>query len=119
MSKYLKKNIAKADFVDQSRIAAVNAFQTGALVGIDGRKYDLVFVDPPYADSRAVSVESPLGLLLMTLSGQVTEAGIISVRTEASVNLLDNYGSLEIIDRRKWGKMAVTLLRLKGQQQND
>ena len=115
----LKKNIAKADFVGQSRVSAANAFQTGALVGIEGRKYDLVFVDPPYVDSRAVSLESPLGSLLLILSGQVTEAGIISVRTEASVNLLDNYGALEIIDRRKWGRMAVTLLRLKGLQEND
>jgi 16S rRNA (guanine966-N2)-methyltransferase len=108
----LDRNIEKCDFAANSRVVKGNAFKIGAPVGLDGEKYDLVFVDPPYAMSRAMSEKSPLGELLALLCEQVESDGIVVVRTERYVELLDEYGQLGIIDRREWGTMAVTILQL-------
>ena len=76
--------------------------------------YGLVFVDPPYADTREVGVGSPLSGLLDLLQEQVADDGLVVVRTERCITLLDGYGRLQVIERRQWGTMAVTILNLAG-----
>ena len=48
-----------------------NAFKVGAPPVSSGEKYDLVFVDPPYADSEDVGIDSRLGNLLDILTEQI------------------------------------------------
>jgi 16S rRNA (guanine966-N2)-methyltransferase len=108
----LKKNIAKAGFATQSRAVCANAFKVGA-PATEGQKYSLVFVDPPYEMSKDSSVNSRLGNLLILLAEQITNDGLVVVRTEKKINLLDSYGDLRIIDRRIWSSMSVTFLALK------
>jgi len=108
----LKKNIEKAGFVDQSKVITADVFKSAAQIVKNAEKYDLVFVDPPYVNSRETGLDSLVGQLLILLQQQISEEGIIAVRTERKNHLLDNYGKLEIIDRRQWGTMAVTLLRM-------
>ena len=107
----LKKNIEKADFVNESEVIRANAFKFGGSPNPDRLKYDLVFVDPPYAASMNVQPGSPLSDLLDSLGDRVTADAIIVVRTDRKVSLLEQYGELKIIDRRRWGTMAVTILQ--------
>lgn len=107
----LEKNIEKGAFVGKSKIIKADAFKIGAVV--DEQKYDLVFVDPPYRDTAETSGNSPLGRLLNMLQEQLAAGGIVAVRTEKRVELLERYGRLEIIERRLWGTMAVSILKLK------
>jgi len=109
----LNKNIEKAGFVEISNVIRANAFKIGAPVKPGTQKYSLIFVDPPYVLSRDVGGNSQLAKLLELLPGQLAPDGLAVVRTEKRVSLLDNYGPLEIIDRRQWGKMAVAILRVK------
>jgi len=105
----LKKNIEKAGFAGESKVVKANAFKIGAPA--DGRKYDLVFVDPPYLASEDTKEGSPLGKLLVLLSEQSTANGIVVVRTERRIKLLERYGQLEVLERRQWGTMEVTILQ--------
>ena len=105
----LKKNIERAGFLKNSKIIRANAFKIGAPV--DEEKYGLVFVDPPYLFTKDVSVDSALGRLLDILSEQLTAGGIVVVRTHKNTELLERYGRFEITERRRWGTMAVTILR--------
>ena len=107
----LKKNIEKADFVKDSEIIRANAFKFGVLFNPDRQKYNLVFIDPPYADTMDVQAGSPLSGLLDSLGGQVTADAVIVVRTDRKVSLMEQYGEFQIIDRRCWGTMAVTILQ--------
>jgi len=107
----LKKNIEKAGFVKESKVICTNAFKAGAPVGSDGRKYGLVFVDPPYPKTKDVSEKSQLGHIMEVLSEQVENNGIVVVRTEKKVELLDKYACFKVIGRRTWGTMTVTFLR--------
>jgi 16S rRNA (guanine(966)-N(2))-methyltransferase RsmD len=106
----LNKNIQKAGFIEESAVLRTNAFKTGAPVGEDGEKYDIIFVDPPYAAARNVNVDSPLAGLLELLAEQVADDGIVVVRTSGDVILLEKYGCFQIAERREWSTMAVTIL---------
>ena len=106
----LNKNIQKAGFVEESAVLRTNAFKTGAPVGEGGERYDIIFIDPPYAAARNVNVDSPLAGLLELLGEQVADDGIAVVRTSVDVNLLERYGQFRIAERREWGTMAITIL---------
>jgi 16S rRNA (guanine966-N2)-methyltransferase len=117
----LERNIEKAGFVKQSKVIRANAFKVGAPVEkkIENRKskieilrYGLVFVDPPYAFTQDVQAGSPLSRLMDVLQKQVTPEAIVVVRTNRRSFLLERYGAFQLLDRREWGTMAVTLLQL-------
>ena len=105
----LKKNIEKSGFVKESKVIRADAFNVGA--PINEKEYDLIFVDPPYARTSDVGQDSPLSRLMDVLQCQVVPDGIVVVRANRSTVLLERYGVLQIIDRRKWGTMAVTILQ--------
>jgi len=107
----LKKNIEKADFVKESKVIRTNAFKIGVSLNPDRQKYDLVFVDPPYAAAMDVQDGSALSGLLDLLGAQVAGDGIVVVRTAKKVSLLDRYGQFRVVERRRWGTMAVTILQ--------
>jgi 16S rRNA (guanine966-N2)-methyltransferase len=107
----LNRNIEKAGFVKQSKVIRANAFKIGAPVDSDEEMYGLVFVDPPYAETLDVGTDSPLGALLHLLQEQVSQKGTVVVRTGCDSTLLEQYGKFEVIERRRWGTMAVTILR--------
>ena len=109
----LEKNVAKAGFVKQSRVIRSNALRVGAPSGPGSEKHDLVFVDPPYSVTRDVHERSSLAQLLGKLQHQVVSSGVAVVRTRADVTLLEGYGSFQVIDRRHWGTMSVTLLQTR------
>ena len=108
----LNRNIEKAGFVRQSKVIRANAFKTGAPVGSGEaqEKCSLVFVDPPYAATEDVGTNSALSGLLDVLGDQVTDDGMVIVRTSRDVSLLEEYGQFRITERRQWGTMAVTIL---------
>ncbi len=112
----LEKNIEKADFGERSRVVHASAFRVGAPVS-GGERYDLVFVDPPYATTREVGGGSSLADLLEILQNQVKPRGIVVVRTHRSVAVLEDYGPFHVVDRRQWGTMAVVLLQAKENEQ--
>ncbi len=109
----LKKNIEKAGFAGESKVVRANAFKIGAPA--DVRKYDLIFADPPYAASQETEKGSPLGKLLALLNEQLSPDGIVVVRTKEHTELLEQYGRLGVIERRRWGTMAVTLLHRRNE----
>ena len=107
----LKKNIEKAGFTDKSKIIKADAFKLGAPVDFDGKKYNLIFVDPPYVTTRQAGEDSALSALLNLLAEQLLPDGIVVVRTSRRTELLQQYGRLRIIEQRRWGTMAVAILR--------
>jgi 16S rRNA G966 N2-methylase RsmD len=78
--------------------------------GFAEKKYNLVFIDPPYAATQEVETNSDLAGLLDVLGGHVTDNGMVIVRTQRDVFLLEEYGQFRIAERRQWGTMAVTIL---------
>ena len=107
----LKRNIEKAGFVKESKVIRASAFKIGAPLNSEGQEYGLVFVDPPYAATSSVEAGSALSRLLDLLGEQTTGDGTVIVRTTERTFLLERYGEFQVIERRRWGAMAVTILQ--------
>lgn len=109
----LRQNITKLCLEDRVRVVQRDIFRYGwpgkRDAGEEG-EYDVVFVDPPYADTRETSEESPVGKLLAAVSGQVREGGLVVVRHEKGEELLGSYGELVRSDRREYGRMVLEFL---------
>jgi 16S rRNA (guanine966-N2)-methyltransferase len=110
----LKKNIAKAGFVIESKVIESSAFNLELKIAQSGQRCGLVFVDPPYVKSKETRQGSPLGDLLISLGSKITDDGIVVVRTSSEVVLLDDYERLQVIEQRKWGTMNVNILQGAG-----
>ncbi len=107
----LKKNIAKAGFSEKSRVIKGSAFNTELYIAGEGKKCGIIFVDPPYQKSNDTELGSPLADLLISLCDKITDDGIVIVRTSSETSLADNYGCLNVFERRRWGTMNVTIFR--------
>jgi len=107
----LRKNIERAGFARQATVRQANAFRFGFASVPGAAKFGVVFVDPPYRQSEDVKLESRLGVLLQGLADQITGDGVVVVRTQHRVVLLDEYGDLKVVDRREWGTQAVAFLQ--------
>jgi 16S rRNA (guanine(966)-N(2))-methyltransferase RsmD len=120
----LERNIEKAGFIKESKVIRANAFKIGAppaaasarISNIEYRisnvqKYDLVFVDPPYILTQDVQSDSPLSKLFELLQEQAADDSMAIVRTDHRTFLLDRYGQFQVVERRKWGTMAVTIMQ--------
>ncbi len=107
----LKKNIQKSGFGEQCMVTRGNAFKLGAPVEAGTGKYELVFVDPPYAATEDAGKDSRLGRLMDLLCGQIAPGAIVAARTSESTVPAHGYGPLDVVERRKWGTMLVTILR--------
>jgi 16S rRNA (guanine(966)-N(2))-methyltransferase RsmD len=105
----LKRNIEKAGFVKESLVLKADVFKIGAPPS--GRKYDLIFVDPPYLATEDVGRSSRLSGLLNLLGEQSAADGFVVVRTHRRTELLEQYSRFKVIECRQWGTMAVTILQ--------
>jgi len=110
----LNRNIEKAGFIAQSKVIRANALKVGAAQSSGTEKYELVFIDPPYKMTEDMGADSVVAGLFELVCAQAADDAIIVVRTHRRTSLLDRYCRLKVIDRREWGTMAVTLLRLNG-----
>ena len=110
----LRKNIEKGRFEEGSKVVRGNAFKVGAPLEVGQEKYDVIFFDPPYTNTYDTTLNGRMGKLLSDLiSLQIKPGGLVLVRSHERAVLLKEYGELEVIDRREWGNMAYTFLRLK------
>lgn len=110
----LNKNIEKACFVEKSKVIRGNAFKLGAPNIPEEQKCGLVFVDPPYAATMDVQRNSALSGLMDLLGGQIAKDGIVVIRTEHKITLLEQYGEFRVVERRRWGTMTITILQKIG-----
>jgi 16S rRNA (guanine966-N2)-methyltransferase len=105
----LKKNIEKAGFIKETKVIRADAFKIGVPHNAQGKRYDVIFVDPPYQFTAGAGENSPLHGLMMLLSEQIAGGGIVIIRTEEHTELLDRYALLRTVDKRHWGSMMLTI----------
>ena len=100
---YIRESVRSFGFADRSRVTRGDVSRM--LQRIRGR-YDLVFVDPPYA-------VDPWGAVMRGLQDrELLEGGALVVAEHAkSRGLADRYGDLEIWKRRQYGDSMVSIYR--------
>ncbi len=99
----IRQNIAKLEFEAKSQVLAMDCAQAIKSLAAAGKKFDLVFLDPPYATDLAAQA-----IDLMIESGILSPKVIISVEHDlAKPPKKDGYS----IDTRKYGYVGLSILK--------
>jgi 16S rRNA (guanine(966)-N(2))-methyltransferase RsmD len=97
----IKQNLSKTGFIDKAHVYCCPVMKA---IGFLEHTYDMVFVDPPYADNS-----------LKTLIPALSKANFISADSvilvsHASRNILDQqYGSLLKIKEKRYGDTCISI----------
>lgn len=100
----IKENLAHTKLADKAEV-----FSTDFATGIerlyrDGRKFDLIILDPPYNKNFIQET-----LKMLTKNDIMKDDGIIVAEHSTSDSLPGSIGRLESIDTRKYGDTMITI----------
>jgi 16S rRNA (guanine(966)-N(2))-methyltransferase RsmD len=100
----LNANLAACGFAQRGRVVPRPARRAIAALAEDARRFDGVFVDPPYGRGLA---DEALGQL--AAAGLVAVGGWVAVEHHVGDALAEAYGALRLTAARRYGKTAVAL----------
>lgn len=98
---YLKENLRNAEFEGGILTADFRA----ALERLSGKKFDLIFLDPPYSKGLA---EKAIEILV---KNDMLSSGGVMVYEHLAAEPYAPISGIEIYDSRKYGQTELTLLR--------
>ena len=98
-----KKNLETLGFSGQAEVMLRDWKQAAAQLTAEGRRYDLVFLDPPY---RMTDLQQ----VFTALKGLVADDGLVILEHEAKA-VVTVGEAFEETDRRQWGYCGVTFYR--------
>ena len=107
----LNQNIAKAQFLAESRTVCANILKVGAAPSPEYGLYDVIFCDPPYKMSENCGPGSQVAKLMELLDLQINEGGLVMLRTHLRSFIDDRYADLEKIDQREYGNMKIAFFQ--------
>lgn len=102
-----RQNADALGFAARVEIVAASTLDGIARLGKQGRRFELVFSDPPYAQQAGVPV-----LEALQAAGVVSEGGVVVVEHGRDEVLPEAVGALQRIDERAFGPTLVSIFRL-------
>lgn len=108
----LHQNIRSLKLTENSEVSAKSAWQFTRWAA-PVQPFDIIFMDPPYNDSRDASPRSPTGTLLCALaeSRLLDPSGLVVLRHETAYPRHNSYHSLIVSDVRAYGSMTLSFLK--------
>jgi len=97
----IKQNLTKTGFIDKAHVYCCPVMKA---ISFLEESYDMVFVDPPYADNC-------LSTIIPALSGsKLISADSVILVSHASRNILEKqYGSLSRIKEKRYGNTGISI----------
>lgn len=105
----LEKNISDSRLIDRSEIIAMDAIKALSLFARRGKKYDMVFFDPPYDSGLYVSVPETLASL-----GILDTNALFVAECSTRKPLPGYFGQIIRFDRRVYGDTALEFFTTEG-----
>ena len=108
----LRQNIQDLGVKDKVQVANKNAWRFTKWVRLH-QPFSLIFLDPPYLDSRNSGQSSQLAELLDRLAQPhlLDKDGIVILRHESAHPCQERYNRLALTDFRRYGPMALSFLK--------
>lgn len=108
-TKVIQKNIEKTRFKEKSEI--INKDFKNAIEVIKFKKYDLIFLDPPYKTDFIVE-----SIKLIMKYNILADNGTIILETDIEKEVLDklNFININVVDIRKYGRVSLIFVKWKG-----
>ena len=99
-AKIIRENLDLCQLTVKAELIVRDAWQ--ALRGFSSRSFDLIFIDPPYAQDFAERA-----LLEIEKLGLLSEDGILCAETGTGETLPQAIGQLQRIDQRRYGTIMI------------
>jgi len=109
--KVLRANLVTLNAGPELSVVVMDAWHGSHDPPVTGSAYDLIFLDPPYGDTRDVSPSGLMhGLFERCLREQVWAAdAVVVIHHEAAVTYPESFAAgSHVIERRRYGSTAVT-----------
>ncbi len=97
----IKQNLTKTGFINQGHVYCCPAMKA---IGLLKNAYDLVFLDPPYADTHLGEV-----ITYLARSAIVTSNTLVTVSHSSRFPLPGRYVNLEKIKEKKYGDTCISI----------
>ncbi len=94
----VRRNLDLLDFLTRGDVVQSDAIQAVESLGRLGRRYDLVFVGPPYYRELV-----PRALEVLGGSALLTDDPVVAAEIHATEAISEAYGKLALVDRRRYG----------------
>lgn len=107
----LRANLVALNAGPELSVVVLDAWHASLDPPVTGSAYDLIFLDPPYCDTRDVSSSGLMhGLFERCIREQLWAADAVAVvHHEAAVTYPESFASgCHVIERRRYGSTAVT-----------
>ena len=102
--KIVKKNIENTKFEEQSTVIHNDYIATLKKVAEENKKFDIIFIDPPYNSDFAVnSVEKIIELSLLEKDGTI----IIETDKKEIEEQISNNKNIKILNIKNYGRVAL------------
>lgn len=98
----LKRNLDATGFTDLCAVEST-AVDAALKSRMAGRRFDLIFLDPPYRIDR-----TELARVVTAAARCLTERGAVILEHEGKLPRLELDGSVEIVDDRRYGDTGLT-----------
>jgi 16S rRNA (guanine966-N2)-methyltransferase len=103
----IRANLEALGYVARARVLRLEVERALRLLAREGARFDLVFVDPPYAGATAATVLAALGA-----GPLLAPAALVVVEHDAKNPPPDVAGALALRQRRRYGQTEVSLYEL-------
>jgi 16S rRNA (guanine(966)-N(2))-methyltransferase RsmD len=100
--KVLERNLATAGFAGRAECIALDALKGLQLQSRQGKRFDMVFFDPPYASGLYESVPEALSTLLL-----MSDQALLVIECSSRMPVAGRFGMLVRYDRRVYGDTAL------------
>ena len=99
----IKKNLEHTKLLDKAKILKNDVF---SVIKNATEKFDLIFLDPPYAKELAGATIKAIAEAKILADG-----GIIIAETDEGQPVPDRVGDLELYDKRKYGRVNINFYK--------
>jgi 16S rRNA (guanine966-N2)-methyltransferase len=98
----LQKNLIRAGLNDKAECLTLEALNGLNRLSKQGKKFDIVFFDPPYSSGLYAMVPDALNTLSL-----LSDGGLLVAECSSRTALVERYGMLARVDRRVYGESAL------------
>ena len=107
----IKENLAFTKYVEKSEVLFMGFAETQAKLALEGRKFDLVFLDPPYNKNFIQEA-----LKNLAKNDIIRYKGILVAEHHIDDQLPEYCGKLKFSRKQKYGDTVISIFKCEGTQ---
>ncbi|CAM2954600.1 16S rRNA (guanine(966)-N(2))-methyltransferase RsmD [Hathewaya histolytica] len=104
----LKKNVENLKFENICTTINGDSYETLKMLGKKGEKFDIIFIDPPYAKEMI-----PLAIDITDKNSLLKKDGIIVCKIDSGEEIFEGTGDLILVNKRKYGNTTVLFYKYR------